>query len=125
MYTAPACVFWLGISSMVFEVPRMLAADAFTKLAGSPMLYASAAAMGFMVNAATYLTIQLAGSLTIKVLGTVKDAVVVCLGVLLWAEPVTALQLGGYSASLTGFAMYNWHKMHEPVWGGCSAHASN
>ena len=115
MYTAPACVFWLSIGSMVFELQRMLAANAFAKIVASPMLYGSAAAMGFMVNATAYLTIQLAGSLTVKVLGTVKNAVVVWLGVLLWAEPVTMLQLGGYGASIAGFAMYNWHKMHAPV----------
>lgn len=115
MYTAPACVFWLAIGSMIFEVQRMLAANAFAKIVASPVLYGSAAAMGFMVNATAYLTIQLAGSLTVKVLGTVKNAVVVWLGVLLWAEPVTMLQLGGYGASIVGFAMYNWHKMNAPV----------
>ena len=115
MYTAPACTFWLAVGSMVFELQRMLAANAFAKIVASPMLYGSAAAMGFFVNATTFLTIQLAGSLTVKVLGTVKNAVVVWLGVLLWAEPVTALQLGGYGASIAGFAMYNLHKMHAPV----------
>lgn len=115
MYTAPACVFWLSIGSLIFETQRMVAANAFAKIAASPMLYCAAAAMGFMVNATAYLTIQLAGSLTVKVLGTVKNAVVVWLGVLLWAEPVTMLQLAGYGASIGGFALYNWHKMNAPV----------
>ncbi len=117
MYTAPACVFWLSIGSLLCETPRMLEANAFAKLAASPTLYCTAAAMGFMVNATAYLTIQLAGSLTFKVMGTVKNAVVVWLGVLLWAEPVTILQLVGYGASLGGFVLYNWAKMHAPVGG--------
>ncbi len=118
MYTAPACVFWLSIGSLIFETRRMLDTNAFAKITASPTLYGAAAAMGFMVNATAYLTIQLAGSLTVKVLGTVKNAVVVWLGVLLWAEPVTMLQLVGYGASIGGFALYNWHKMHGPVRGG-------
>lgn len=93
----------------------MLAANAFAKIAASPMLYLTAAAMGFLVNATAYLTIQLAGSMTIKVLGNVRIAVIVWLGALLWAEPITALQLGGYGTSLVGFAMYNWHKMNDMV----------
>lgn len=111
MYMAPACSFWLIIGSAFTELQPMLAAGAFAKMADKPLLYLCAAAMGFLVNATAYLTIQLTGSLTLKVLGTVKNAVVVCIGVFFWAEPITSLQLGGYLVSIGGFGMYNWHKM--------------
>lgn len=112
MYTSPACIFWLFLGWLVFESQRMIAANAFAKIAAAPLLYCCAAALGFLVNVTAYWTIQLTGGLTIKVLGTVKNAIVVLLGMIFLAEPVTALQLVGYGTSIGGFALYNWHKMH-------------
>lgn len=111
MYMAPACVFWLAIGSACTELKAMIAANALQKMMDKLPLYLCAAGMGFAVNATAYLTIQLAGSLTLKVLGTVKNAVVVWAGAVFWLEHITPLQLGGYSISIGGFGLYNWHKM--------------
>ena len=58
-----------------------------------PLLYLAAAAMGFMVNALAYVVIQTANSLTLKVLGTVKNAMVVWIGVVFIGDEITGLQV--------------------------------
>jgi hypothetical protein len=60
-----------------------------------------------------YVVIQTASSLTLKVLGTVKNALVVYLGVAVLAEQVTPLQASGYGLSLAAFFWYQHIKMSD------------
>lgn len=96
MYLAPACCFWLLLGVAVVEWPRMAEEGALNLIAAKPLLYLSAAAMGFGVNSLAYIVIQLASSLTLKVLGTVKNALVVWMGIIFLAELVTPLQVHHY-----------------------------
>jgi hypothetical protein len=92
MYLAPACTFWLVIGSLLLELRPMLDSGAFLLMWQRPAKFLAAAMMGFAVNSLAYIVIQSASSLTLKVLGTVKNALVVCLGIALLAERVTSLQ---------------------------------
>jgi len=58
-----------------------------------PLLYLSAAVMGFCVNALAYVVIQTTSSLTLKVLGTVKNAMVVWIGVAFLRDVITGVQV--------------------------------
>ncbi|CAL8465208.1 g4743 [Coccomyxa elongata] len=113
MYLAPACSLWLLLGIALVEWPRMAAENALGLIAAKPLLYMSAAAMGFGVNSLAYIVIQLASSLTLKVLGTVKNALVVWMGIIFLAELVTPLQGFGYAVSLAGFFWYNYIKMQK------------
>ena len=68
MYLAPACSLWLLLGIAIVEWPRMAAENALGLIAAKPLLYLSAAAMGFGVNSLAYIVIQLASSLTLKVI---------------------------------------------------------
>ena len=68
---------------------------------------------GFGVNSLAYIVIQTASSLTLKVLGTVKNAIVVWIGIVFLREPVSALQAAGYAVSLVAFFWYNRIKMQQ------------
>ncbi len=93
MYMAPACFAWLLLGSIVLEGRLIIAEGGLQLIAAKPLLYLTAAALGFAVNALAYVVIQTGSSLTLKVLGTVKNAVVVWLGILMFAEVVTPLQV--------------------------------
>lgn len=69
------------------------------------------------------LPLRVLGCLLPQVLGTVKDAALVMVSVTLLQEPVTQLQLWGYSLSLSGFCAYNVVKtlQHRPKAGGADA----
>jgi drug/metabolite transporter (DMT)-like permease len=112
MYLAPACTAWLLVGVAILEWPRMAAENALGLMAAKPLLYLAAAAMGFGVNSLAYIVIQLASSLTLKVLGTVKNALVVWIGIIFLHELVTPLQGFGYAVSLFGFFLYNYIKMN-------------
>ena len=114
MYLAPASLLWISAFCLVMEAPRMAAEGAFATVAAHPFLFALAASLGFAVNALAYCVIVTSSSLSLKVFGTAKNAVVVYLGALLFAEHVTALQLCGYALSLAGFSWYNYAKATEP-----------
>lgn len=62
--------------------------------------------MGFACNALAYGVIRRAGSLTLKVLGTVKNVAVVGAGMALFGDKVALLQAVGYAVSIGGFVSY-------------------
>lgn len=113
MYLAPACTLWLILGCSVLELRPMLAEGAFGLMAQRPLSFLAAAVMGFAVNALAYIVIQAASSLTLKVLGTVKNALVVVLGIALLGERVTPLQGAGYSLSVVAFFYYQKIKMQQ------------
>ena len=111
MYLAPACAAWLLAGSACLELKAMRAEGAAALVLSRPGAFAAAACMGFGVNSLAYAVIQLAGALTLKVIGTVKNALVVGAGVGLYGDAVSPLQGGGYALSLAGFGWYNALKM--------------
>jgi len=106
MYIAPATAFWLAIGSLCTEVPRMIKDGALGVVLQNPLKFLAAAAMGFGVNVLAYIVIQSASSLTLKVIGTVKNAIVVLLGVVLLQESISVIQLVGYGISVAAFYWY-------------------
>jgi Triose-phosphate Transporter family len=113
MYLTPAGAFWLFLGSFILERPKMIANDAFAFVAAHPVKFATAAMMGFAVNSLGYIVIKSASSLTLKVLGTVKNAFVVWCGIFFLNETVTKLQGFGYGIAIVAFYWYQKLKMEQ------------
>jgi hypothetical protein len=96
-----------------FELPHLISQGAIAIARAHPWSFAATAFMGFFVNVLAVLVISLTSSLTLKVLGTVKDVVLVCIGMVFLQELVTGLQLAGYGVSLCGFVWYNFIKVKQ------------
>lgn len=114
MYLAPACAFWLLLGSLIFEYPQMVAEGTIELVKAHPHYYLACAMMGFLTNALAFGVIKVTSSLTLKVVGTVKNSATVLFGVLLFGDVVTFTQLVGYTMSTVGFGFYNYGKMVQP-----------
>jgi len=106
----PACPAWPALSP---QLPRALASDAASIVAAHGGLFLLSASLGFFVNICTFLVIKSTNSVTLKVLGTARNAGLVVFSAGLLGEHVGALELAGYSCSLGFFALYNYYKVKK------------
>ena len=103
----PTGVLLLGASA-IWEHEGLLKYG-LSLVAHKPLHYLAAVFMGFLVNLSTAFAIKVTGSLTFKVVGCVKNTMLVWVGILM-GDVVTGAQLWGYSVSVLGFALYTYEK---------------
>lgn len=116
-FNAVEVVVWLGpptalilfVASFLSEY-KGLHAYGFALIKAKPLLYLSAIMLGFGVNISAALGIQCTSSLTFKVIGCVKNTLVVWCGILM-GDKVEGLQMLGYTIALAGFLLYSRMKM--------------
>jgi len=113
LYLSPITGAILGAMSLLTEWDGLTApGGGFAKIWASPGLYSAALGMSCLVNLTTFIAIRQSSSLTFKVVGCVKNAVIVMAGVLFMGEAVSLWQVVGYSLSLAGFFVYSAAKMN-------------
>lgn len=113
VYLSPATAICLAIGACFWEFEGLATHQGgFYKVGQSPFQYLLAACAGFAVNVTTYWAIEATSSLTFKVFGCVKNALVVWAGVLI-GDAVSQRQLVGYAVSIIGFGMYTRIKAHS------------
>ncbi|MEW5304527.1 MAG: hypothetical protein WDW38_011162 [Sanguina aurantia] len=113
MYIGSACSGWLMLLAALSEWPHLIQSSSYLLLLRHPLEFAAAAVAGFGVNTLAILVIKVTSSLTLKVLGTVKDVGLVAVGIVFLHEQVTKLQLMGYLVSMSGFLCYNYIKSFQ------------
>lgn len=62
---------------------------------------------------AVFLLIGKTSALTMNIAGVVKDWMLIGLSVLMYASPVTPLNLGGYFIAFLAVCMYNYRKLQS------------
>ena len=111
-FMAPVSALWLCGASALVELPRALRSrHAWSVVADEPLLFLTSAALGFAVNIATFLVIKSTNSVTLKVLGTARNAGLVLVSSWLYDESITRLEAAGYMLSLGAFGAYNYFKI--------------
>ena len=109
----PASLLFLGVGIVIFELRDFLENDGMYIVMEAPHYFLAAALMGFGVNYLTLGVIKATSGLTFKVMGQVKNAVVILLAVIIFGNPVTAIQLFGYTLSIVGFFVYQKGKIQQ------------
>jgi len=114
-YMAPVSALWLFSAAAVTELPRARLPHnwrhAISLITGEPLLFVSSAVLGLGVNLCTFLVIKSTNSVTLKVLGTARNAGLVLFSALFYDERITLLEGVGYGISLLAFFGYNYFKI--------------
>lgn len=102
----------LAAASAVWEARSLLAGGHLALLWRNSRLFTCAIAGSCALNWLSYLAIRSSGALTLKIVGCVKNVLVVWVGVL-QGEHVGLGELGGYALSLAGFVLYSVAGTHK------------
>lgn len=108
---APVSALWLCSAAMLMELPKAALPahrpHALALIHSEPQLFIASAVLGFGVNLCTFLVIKTTNSVTLKVLGTARNAGLVLFSAMWYHETITRLEALGYCISLLAFAAYN------------------
>lgn len=113
-YMAPLAFFFIALGFFFFEADAFFSegggADKLLQSSGLVICLFLNATMAMLLNCSIVLFITYAGIMTMSLAGIAKDILTVGLGCLIFRQGVTLTQVGGYSVSLLGLALYREHK---------------
>eukprot|EP00898_Chlorokybus_atmophyticus_P005223 jgi/Chlat1/5701/Chrsp38S00428 len=118
-YISPCCFAFLLPAFAYFELPFIMAlAEAEAAGHGRGVrfgagVFLSNASVAFLLNLAVFLLIGKTSALTMNVAGVVKDWLLIALSSLLFAAPVSALNLAGYFLAFLAVCWYNYAKLQQ------------
>ena len=107
---SPACFFSLLVPFVFIELPKISNDPNVTWSGG---IFLANCLVAFGLNIAVYLLVGKTSALTMNVAGVIKDWLLIGLSVVLFAAPVSGLQIGGYLIAFGGVAFYNYNKIME------------
>eukprot|EP01062_Namystynia_karyoxenos_P050118 TRINITY_DN38778_c0_g1_i1.p1 TRINITY_DN38778_c0_g1~~TRINITY_DN38778_c0_g1_i1.p1 ORF type:complete len:424 (+),score=66.02 TRINITY_DN38778_c0_g1_i1:63-1274(+) len=81
---------------------------ALRQVAAHSLNFVAAATLGLLCNLLSTTVIQRTSSVTLKILNVARSVVLVAVGVLLYGERVTRLEVIGFAVSAVGFVAYTW-----------------
>ena len=105
---SPASAFWLFLFSFIFEAREMYHTNAILIIRHNIPMFLAAASLGLFVNFLSYFVIQATSSLTLKILGGVRNILTIAVGVVRYSEIVSVLELVGYAITFAGFILYSF-----------------
>jgi len=112
-YISPCCLLFLSIPWLAIEYPKLrdLPADSGWLDANGYAIFLTNATAAFTLNCAVFLLIGKSSALTMNIAGVVKDWLLIYLSWAIFAGPITALNLVGYSIAFSAVCYYNYSKL--------------
>ena len=112
-YILPCCLVFLTIPWVAIEYPRLMDAsnDRVWLDAHGMFIFFSNAAAAFTLNSSVFLLIGKTSALTMNIAGVVKDWMLIYLSWIIFAGPITAINLFGYSIAFGAVCWYNYIKL--------------
>jgi len=109
-FLAPVISFWLLLAGSCAEIPIAAQNNALKIILNEPFLFVRVTVLGVAVNYLSYFVIQDVGSLTLKVLGSLRTIGLIAYSALMYGETVTLGQMAAYFFTLAGFAGYTHYR---------------
>mmetsp|Transcript_56124 Transcript_56124/g.162568 ORF Transcript_56124/g.162568 Transcript_56124/m.162568 type:complete len:421 (+) Transcript_56124:64-1326(+) len=111
---APPGALCLVSAAAVLEWRDMWSSGRYTIILENPWDFLGASTLGLAVNFVTMFLVQLTSSVFTKVLNTFRCICLVIVGVIVYGEAVSVVELVGYGIALIGFAGYNYEQLVTP-----------
>jgi hypothetical protein len=98
-----------------YEYPAMVESGSLGKMWGEHFAtFVGVCLLGFTVNVSGFCVIQTTGAVTLKVLGTARNAGLILFCWMFLGEVITATEGMGYLAALTAFIYYTYLQVGRP-----------
>jgi drug/metabolite transporter (DMT)-like permease len=111
-YVTPVSAMCVLVASLWLEVPYMTE-ETFSIFQENSGAFLLAGIFAFTTNLVNAFVIQISSALTLKLVATARNAVLVLFNAFVMMEVVTGTQFVGYSISISAFVAYNYIKHIE------------
>ena len=109
---SPFACLSLLVGVVALELPG-LRDGGLAMMAEHPFVFLGQAALGFLVNLLTILTVKLTSSISFKLISMAKNAAIVLLSVPVFHNKISPTQALGYSVTVLGFGWYSDTKLTQ------------
>ena len=112
-WLAPASCFTLLTFSLFSEWGGPDARDKLNIVFENPKIFMASGILGLMVNFSSFFVVKTTSSVTLKILGTVRNALLILFQVVFANEIVTLSQFVAYAFTVVCFGFYSYYDMQK------------
>jgi len=113
-WLAPASALALMLFSAALEWPTIIEEGKLDMVHANAHLFVMSAVMGLLVNYASFLVVKTTSSVTLKILGSLRNVGLVMFQVIFAGEVISRQQFVGYGITLVSFGLYNYFRLRPP-----------
>eukprot|EP01060_Flectonema_neradi_P027978 TRINITY_DN37637_c0_g1_i1.p1 TRINITY_DN37637_c0_g1~~TRINITY_DN37637_c0_g1_i1.p1 ORF type:complete len:350 (+),score=40.90 TRINITY_DN37637_c0_g1_i1:55-1050(+) len=112
---APPGVLFLFLAAATSEWKSLLQNGHHLTILNHPFMFLAAALLGLAINLLTFQVVKSTSSLTLKILGMVRNVALIFVGIISYKEVVPPIEIVGFLISLSGFTLYHYFKANPSI----------